>query len=33
MKFIIATYGTWGDARPFAALCRSVMDAVVAMRD
>jgi UDP:flavonoid glycosyltransferase YjiC (YdhE family) len=27
MKFIIATYGTEGDARPFAALCRGLMDA------
>lgn len=27
MKFIVATYGTEGDARPFAALCRSLMDA------
>jgi hypothetical protein len=27
MKFIIATYGAEGDARPFAALCRGLMDA------
>lgn len=27
MKFAIATYGTEGDARPFAALCRALMDA------
>jgi sterol 3beta-glucosyltransferase len=27
MKFIVATYGTEGDARPFAALCRGLMDA------
>jgi UDP:flavonoid glycosyltransferase YjiC (YdhE family) len=27
MKFIIATYGTEGDARPFAALCRGLIDA------
>lgn len=27
MKFVIATYGTEGDARPFAALCRGLMDA------
>ena len=26
MKFIVATYGTEGDARPFAALCRGLMD-------
>ena len=27
MKFIVATYGTEGDARPLAALCRGLMDA------
>ena len=27
MKFIVATYGTEGDARPFAPLCRGCMDA------
>ena len=27
MKFIVVTYGTEGDARPFAALCRGLMDA------
>jgi len=27
MKFTIATYGTEGDACPFAALCRGLMDA------
>ena len=27
MKFIVATYGTEGDARPLAALCRALMDA------
>lgn len=27
MKFVIASYGTEGDARPFAALCRGLMDA------
>ena len=27
MKIIVATYGTEGDARPFAALCRGLMDA------
>ena len=27
MKFIVATYGTEGDARPFAALCHGLMDA------
>jgi UDP:flavonoid glycosyltransferase YjiC (YdhE family) len=27
MKLLIATYGTEGDARPFAALCRGLMDA------
>ncbi|MFC5863220.1 glycosyltransferase [Acidicapsa dinghuensis] len=27
MKFVVATYGTEGDARPFAALCRGLMDA------
>jgi sterol 3beta-glucosyltransferase len=27
VKFIVATYGTEGDARPFAALCRGLMDA------
>lgn len=27
MKFIVETYGTEGDARPFAALCRGLMDA------
>ncbi|GLQ98818.1 glycosyltransferase [Dyella mobilis] len=27
MKFLVATYGTEGDARPFAALCRGLMDA------
>ena len=27
MKFCIVTYGTEGDARPFAALCRALMDA------
>lgn len=27
MKLIIATYGTEGDARPFAALCRALMEA------
>jgi len=27
MKFIVATYGTEGDARPFAALCRGLMEA------
>lgn len=27
MRFIVATYGTEGDARPFAALCRGLMDA------
>ena len=26
MKFIVVTYGTEGDARPFAALCRGLMD-------
>jgi UDP:flavonoid glycosyltransferase YjiC (YdhE family) len=26
MKVIVATYGTEGDARPFAALCRGLMD-------
>ena len=26
MKFVVATYGTEGDARPFAALCRGLMD-------
>ena len=26
MKFIVAAYGTEGDARPFAALCRGLMD-------
>ncbi len=32
MKFIVATYGTEGDARPFAALCRGLMDAGHAAR-
>ncbi len=27
MKFVVATYGTEGDVRPFAALCRGLMDA------
>jgi UDP:flavonoid glycosyltransferase YjiC (YdhE family) len=27
MKLIVATYGTEGDARPFAALCRGLIDA------
>jgi UDP:flavonoid glycosyltransferase YjiC (YdhE family) len=27
MKFIVATFGTEGDARPLAALCRGLMDA------
>jgi len=27
MKLIVASYGTEGDARPFAALCRGLMDA------
>src|SRR5271157_2712314 len=27
MKVIVATYGTEGDARPFAALCRGLTDA------
>ncbi len=27
MKFTVATYGTEGDARPFAALCRGLLDA------
>jgi len=27
MKFIVGTYGTEGDARPFAALCCGLMDA------
>ena len=27
MKVIVATYGTEGDARPFAALCRGLIDA------
>ena len=27
MKIIVATYGTEGDARPFAALCRGLIDA------
>jgi sterol 3beta-glucosyltransferase len=27
MKFIVVTYGTEGDARPLAALCRALMDA------
>jgi sterol 3beta-glucosyltransferase len=27
MKFLVATYGTEGDARPLAALCRALMDA------
>ncbi|MGO4158146.1 glycosyltransferase [Cupriavidus sp. YAF13] len=27
MNFIVATYGTEGDARPLAALCRALMDA------
>ncbi|CAG9268932.1 glycosyltransferase [Paraburkholderia unamae] len=27
MKLLVATYGTEGDARPFAALCRGLMDA------
>ena len=27
MKFLVAAYGTEGDARPFAALCRGLMDA------
>lgn len=27
MKFIVVTYGTEGDARPFAAACRGLMDA------
>jgi sterol 3beta-glucosyltransferase len=27
MKFIVATYGTEGDARPFGALCRGLLDA------
>jgi two-component system sensor histidine kinase/response regulator len=28
MKFVVATYGTEGDARPFAALCRGLMGAI-----
>jgi len=27
MKFVVVTYGTEGDARPLAALCRALMDA------
>ncbi len=27
MKFVVVTYGTEGDVRPFAALCRALMDA------
>ena len=27
MKFLVVTYGTEGDARPFAALCRGLIDA------
>ena len=27
MKFTVATYGTEGDTRPFAALCRALIDA------
>jgi sterol 3beta-glucosyltransferase len=27
LKLVVATYGTEGDARPFAALCRGLMDA------
>ncbi len=27
MKFIVVTYGTEGDARPLAMLCRGLMDA------
>ena len=27
MRIVVATYGTEGDARPFAALCRGLMDA------
>lgn len=27
MRFVVATYGTDGDARPFAGLCRGLMDA------
>ncbi len=27
MKFVVATYGTEGDVRPLAALCRALMDA------
>jgi sterol 3beta-glucosyltransferase len=27
MKFVVATYGTEGDVRPFSALCRALMDA------
>jgi UDP:flavonoid glycosyltransferase YjiC (YdhE family) len=27
VKFVVGTYGTKGDARPFAALCRGLMDA------
>ncbi|MGT2453645.1 glycosyltransferase [Cupriavidus basilensis] len=27
MKFVVATYGTEGDTRPLAALCRALMDA------
>ena len=27
MKFVVATYGTEGDVRPFAALCRGLIDA------
>lgn len=27
MKLVVATYGTEGDTRPFAALCRALMDA------
>jgi UDP:flavonoid glycosyltransferase YjiC (YdhE family) len=27
VKFVVGTYGTKGDARPFAALCRGLIDA------
>ena len=27
MKFTVATYGTEGDTRPLAALCRALIDA------
>lgn len=32
MKFLVVTYGTEGDARPLAALCRALMDAGHAAR-